>query len=863
MGNDSGIDLFLDLFWTLRLKNRLTYLSLCVKYPLEDKTRFLKSLRELASEVKFDQKKFYNLLDCYVNTVVEDDLSRIDDFVNSYYDKIQNEIISVPNNINKAYDSLRGLIGSKYFVDHLQAYDAMVLLKDEISHDLIKEIIVEWKQDKQSYDSDHLGNFSSIFWVSYDFMEFIDSISMYRFKETFDIKGFDSTFKEVKKELESVLWEHLPPETLDSGPFYFWLIDRIPDFIDEYYGTTPFLESITNEQNELGYWYNKGLIKSKIVDEDTGIIKWTEYEKDTSGTALCSINLIKHSTYGSLRDSGIKGVKWLLEQQNPDGSWSDEIRSRSSGKIENKKSLFATLLALEALIRSEIPNLTSQIELAFEWIMSKQNKWGWWEDDEFQPLFQYSTYPLMTVLVLELENLMQSYKEKQLNPEAGDLMVNTIPNYELLDPIGSGGFGNIFKCKRSDDGSLFAIKKLVKADAESIKRFQHEVQIQLLFDHKNIVPVIDYNLEKSPHFYIMPLAISDLDYYLDNSYENVGENSLWIFFEIAEGIKYTHENKKIHRDLKPGNILLFEDDDENIYSAISDFGLVKAPELTRITSLNAFKGTEEYMAPEQRNNARTVDETADIYSLGKILYKILTGETPYVVDYTKVRDFEFVMRKACSLLPADRYNNVNLMISDVKSVLDTSSRVAMSTEPNIINKEIESILEDNDFSNERIENFARLLRSKISDNEFLLNFLPQLPDSILQHLVVNHVNTFIPLINRYDSILDDTFIPFEYCDDVANFYLKIFYIADNYELRDTIIKRLPKLAHDNGRYYVADVFASIVSSLDNSSLILRVKDILKEDCSMTVWLNDYLKKYSMDYEIQVVIDNCMKNKNVL
>lgn len=435
MENNSSLDKFLDFFWTFKLNNRLDNLALHSKYPREPANEFLDYLKETANKINFDYQKFNELLDIYLNTSNKEDWQKLKIFVNSHYIYIEKEIVKIPNDLNKAYSALRGLIGVENFDNNLQVYDAIILLKDEISSDLIKEIIVQWKEDKEYYLSYYDGHFldSKVFWSSNDGMWEIDSISMHRFKETFDIKGFDSTFKEVRKELEDLLWEFSPPQNIGPGPFYFWLIDRIPNFFNNYYDTTRFLESIAEEQTTNGYWENKNIIKSQIVDENTHRITYTEYETDTSGTALCSINLIKHSKYDILRDKGIKGVEWLLEEQNSDGSWYDEIRSRSSGEIEKKKSLFTTLLALEALIRSEIPNLKPQIDLAFQWIMSKQNKFGMWEDDEFQPLFQLSSSPLMTVLILELENLLKSYEKQQINPELTSSSSENIPisSYEF------------------------------------------------------------------------------------------------------------------------------------------------------------------------------------------------------------------------------------------------------------------------------------------------------------------------------------------------------------------------------------------------------------------------------------------------
>lgn len=406
MNKNSSLDKFLEFFLTRELRHKLTYLPLHIKNSSsssDKKTKlFIDSINEIASESNINEE-FFILLDGYVETSKKEDFEKLNDFVSSYYQMTEKEIYDIPTSLNKAYDSLRALIEIEAFKDEYQVYDAIVLLKEEISRDLIKKIIVHWKKEEKVY-KDEGEPYGKKFLVSYDFMEDIDSVSLYRFKENFNIQGFDSTFKEVKRDLEERLWEFMPPENSTDGVFDIWLIDRIPNFLNDFNYLSAFLENIVKEQNPEGYWENKNVIKSKLVDPETNKVKKLEYGINTSGTALCSLILIKHSNSDMLKQKGILGAKWLLEQQNSDGSWFDEVGSNG---ITKKKSLFVTILALETLIRSGISNIEYSIELANEWIMSKQNKLGMWEDDKFKPLFRYSSFPLMTILVLELEHLLK------------------------------------------------------------------------------------------------------------------------------------------------------------------------------------------------------------------------------------------------------------------------------------------------------------------------------------------------------------------------------------------------------------------------------------------------------------------------
>lgn len=426
-------------------------------------------------------------------------------------------------------------------------------------------------------------------------------------------------------------------------------------------------------------------------------------------------------------------------------------------------------------------------------------------------------------------------------------------HYNNLEHIGKGGFGNVYKCERVEDGLIFAIKFLYELNPEGKERFKREIEIQKKLSHKNIVPIVDYNCDK--FYLIMPLADCSLENYLD-SIENIGKDSIELFYDVIEGLKFAHLNDAIHRDVNPRNILIYTDVEENIYCALTDFGLVKSPDFSTLTSTGRFMGTVEYMAPEQRRNAKNVDNRADIYSLGKVLYKILTGETPNVeIDYSKVKDFEFIIRKACNIDREKRYNNVDELVSDIASVLMNDINI-IATDPNVINDEINSILKSNDFSSSRMSKFIRILLSRVDDKEFLLNSLPEIPDKLLRVLIVENMDTFLTILKRYDNLIDKKYFDYEYCDIVANFYLKIFYLNDSYESRGLIIERLPNLAYDHNRYYVRGVFGDIISDISDVSLILKVKNILNGNCDMTIWLSEDLESRDLNLEIRNAINAC-------
>jgi len=431
--------------------------------------------------------------------------------------------------------------------------------------------------------------------------------------------------------------------------------------------------------------------------------------------------------------------------------------------------------------------------------------------------------------------------------------------YQFGDVIGRGGFGEVLEGKRVEDGWQCAIKRLsVSADEEDRKRFYREVRMQAQLRHKNVVPIIGYNLKDDPPWFVMPRALFSLREYLTN---HKGENELWIIYEIAAGIGHAHNNGVIHRDLKPENILFFQDQNNQLYVAVGDFGLGRfvTRDSPSLTQTNIRMGTIEYMAPEQYTDAKNVDPRADIYALGKVLYEILTGEIPYPeMDYSKVpRKFIYIIQKACQNNREERYRSIKEMINDLDVI--TQEERLLTKPAEVIRDEVRAILEEQDFSASKIEKLARLLMENTDDNEVLTRILPELPDPILQSLIKNHISMFTTVFKAYDEAVSGA-LPFEYCDVVTDFYEKVFFWTDSDEVKVMIIKRLPNLGHSHNRWHVGIVFARIVSKINDPSLILAVKDVLQSDNDMAAWCKEYLDDYSLPSGIREALKKLSSSK---
>ena len=205
-------------------------------------------------------------------------------------------------------------------------------------------------------------------------------------------------------------------------------------------------------------------------------------------------------------------------------------------------------------------------------------------------------------------------------------------NYEILEQIGCGGMGVIYRARQRHTRRIVAVKRVLSYRADSpgaLQRFRREAQAVASLDHPNILPIYEVSeSEDGLPFFSMKFAEKGSLHENAASLRGQPRNCLELMAKVASAVEYAHSRGVLHRDIKPGNILL-DDRDEPL---VSDFGLAKLldgnNDLTR--SLTTF-GTAGFIAPEQAGHA-AVDFTpvADVYSLGAVLFNVLAGRPPFL-----------------------------------------------------------------------------------------------------------------------------------------------------------------------------------------------------------------------------------------
>src|SRR6266404_2240722 len=230
--------------------------------------------------------------------------------------------------------------------------------------------------------------------------------------------------------------------------------------------------------------------------------------------------------------------------------------------------------------------------------------------------------------------------EGRIQVEAGEKPGHRIGRYKLLQQIGEGGCGVVFMAEQEEPVRRRVALKVVKPGMDTrsvIARFEAERQALALMDHPNIAHVFDAGATDSGRpYFVMELVrgFKITDYCDQKSLTNLAR--LDLFIQVCEAVQHAHQKGIIHRDIKPSNILVTTSNEGKALPKVIDFGIAKATTCQRLTDKTLFTafempiGTPAYMSPEQAElTSMEVDTRTDIYSLGVLLYELLTSTTPF------------------------------------------------------------------------------------------------------------------------------------------------------------------------------------------------------------------------------------------
>jgi TolB-like protein/tRNA A-37 threonylcarbamoyl transferase component Bud32 len=277
-------------------------------------------------------------------------------------------------------------------------------------------------------------------------------------------------------------------------------------------------------------------------------------------------------------------------------------------------------------------------------------------------------------------------------------------NYQILEEIGRGGMGVIYRARQRHSQRIVALKRILSCHADSretLMRFRREAQAAAKLDHPNILPIYEVSQsEEGLPFFSMKFAGGGSLLEAAPALRSEPRRAVALMAKVARALQYAHGQGILHRDLKPGNILL----DGHNEPQVSDFGLAKwlepVGDLTRTPSIF---GTPGYIAPEQANgSAGKLTPAADVYSLGAVLFHLLTGRPPFTGEHAlKViqqttekpapklrtlapaldRDLETICAKCLEIEPHARYHSAGELAEDLECWLRGHSIVARPVSP--------------------------------------------------------------------------------------------------------------------------------------------------------------------------------------
>jgi serine/threonine protein kinase/Tfp pilus assembly protein PilF len=208
----------------------------------------------------------------------------------------------------------------------------------------------------------------------------------------------------------------------------------------------------------------------------------------------------------------------------------------------------------------------------------------------------------------------------------GTLFAN---RYEIIEPLGRGGMGKVYRAEDTKIKQEIAIKLIrpeISSDKKTIERFSNELKMARMISHRNVGRMFHLGEEDGVHYITMEyVAGQNLKGLIKQSGRLALGTAIIIAEQICEGLQEAHKLGIVHRDLKPSNIMI----DKDGSARIMDFGIARTTTGKGLTGAGIVIGTPEYMSPEQVDK-KDVDQRSDIYSLGVILYKMLTGKVPFI-----------------------------------------------------------------------------------------------------------------------------------------------------------------------------------------------------------------------------------------
>lgn len=433
--------------------------------------------------------------------------------------------------------------------------------------------------------------------------------------------------------------------------------------------------------------------------------------------------------------------------------------------------------------------------------------------------------------------------------------------YKVIKAIGEGGMGRVVQVETKSEE--FALKYCIETDPESIKRFKREVRLMESIEHGNVLEILDSDLDHDPPYFVMPLCKFSLDTQIETLSKEPAR-AIRLLLKVCKGINAIHLSGVVHRDIKPKNILISEDNKIKV----SDLGLGKFSERdsTILTQSDIYMGTQGYIPPEffKVGGTKNADARSDIYQMGKTIYNVFTNQNPVLIEKDRLPGgLLFIIQKCIADDPDDRYQTISELQSALNNYL-----LALEPESNPLNafdnliNEAKQNISFNQFDRKNAEAIIHLLFALKDDPEVFFEKSKKIPSRLLEaiasnykSLIKDYLNVYIPTINKY---FKECKIDFADAEPVALQMKSVFNGTKEIDVKVKALQLTLFVASHCNRYKAMDYFDAMIQSIKTEQEAVAVAEMLKSHADYYMDLYDRVPATRLHVIIQKVQNDIRK-----
>lgn len=400
--------------------------------------------------------------------------------------------------------------------------------------------------------------------------------------------------------------------------------------------------------------------------------------------------------------------------------------------------------------------------------------------------------------------------------------------YRVIRLLGEGGMGAVVGVVDLD-GRECALKYCKDHDVDSLRRFAREVRVMQLISHQNVVAIIESNLEHDPPYFVMPLAARALSDEIGVVQWSTTE-AVAVALQVCAGVEAIHASGATHRDLKPANVLRLADGT----LAVADLGLAKinARDTTVLTDTTMGLGTEAYAAPEQYvpGGSRDADARTDVYQLGKMLYELVTGQLPYLMDLSVVDPgLAFIIGKATRSNAQERFATVAELAASLFAyqTMNDPDATAPAAFDGLI-RQAADLVGEGRYDAAVVARILHHVRAAAAEPGEVIALVERVPDEILSHLAATAPTDAEALVFCYRDALAAVISSYNYehAEIVAGKMRRVFLATTHPELKAAAVEATLLAAVGLHRFAAMEVFDQMLTAIVEPGDALAIGHVL-------------------------------------